>query len=185
MISPSRKIAVPAPVPRVRTISTPRPLIAPKPCTSASLSTRTGLPQCWASADCRSNPANTSRAKIGRSQHAPVAHIAGKADRYPFEGRRVALAALSMAPTSASGATGLGGVGTRCRLPIMLPSVSSRAALIPLPPISIASVRGWFMCFIPCRIGPNQDSAGTGLLSLPIAGARLVVPSSWPHLVVL
>jgi len=61
----------------------------------------------------------------------------------------VGFAALSIAPTNASGATGFAGVGIRCRSPIMLPSLSSRAALIPLPPISIASVRGWFIFFVP------------------------------------
>src|SRR5215471_316681 len=50
-----------------------------------------------------------------------------------------------MARTSSSGATGFGGVGTRCRSPISLPASSSSAALIPVPPISIASVRGSFM----------------------------------------
>src|SRR5215472_17048770 len=50
-----------------------------------------------------------------------------------------------MALTRSSGATGLGGVGTRCRSPILLPVSSNNAALIPVPPISIARVRGSFM----------------------------------------
>src|SRR5271163_1685517 len=50
-----------------------------------------------------------------------------------------------MAWTRSSGATGFGGVGTRCRSPMILPASSSSAALIPVPPISIASVRGSFM----------------------------------------
>src|SRR5207253_8288967 len=50
-----------------------------------------------------------------------------------------------MARTRSSGETGLGGVGTRCRSPIILPASSSKAALIPVPPMSIASVRGSFI----------------------------------------
>ena len=85
MIPPSSKIAVPAPVPSVSTISTPLPLIAPKPCTSASFMTRTGFSQRSASTFCRSKPAQHLGAEIGRGQHPPVAHRAREADRDPVE----------------------------------------------------------------------------------------------------
>src|SRR5438067_11631530 len=57
-----------------------------------------------------------------------------------------------MARTRSSGATGFGGVGTRCRSPIMLREPSSNAALIPVPPMSIASVRGSFILVFPCEL---------------------------------
>src|SRR5712692_8870551 len=65
MIRPLSKIAVPAPVPSVSTISTPLPRIAPKPWTSASFMTRTGFFQRLASAACRSKPVHGSVPRWG------------------------------------------------------------------------------------------------------------------------
>src|SRR3984893_11851303 len=54
-----------------------------------------------------------------------------------------------MARRRSAGATGLGGGGSRCGWPPTFPSSSSRTALIPLPPMSMASVRGSLMAPLP------------------------------------
>src|SRR6516165_12678485 len=163
MISPSRKIAVPAPVPSVSTISTPRPSIAPKPWTSASLSTRTGFPKCSASTDCKSKPANLSVPRFGAVTTRPSRTYPGK----PTDTRsKVPSGAVtwSIARTRSTGARGFGGVGTRWRSPIMFPASSTSAALIPVPPISIASVRGSFIVslFLPSITGVYHRDVGCG-----------------------
>src|SRR5438309_11572828 len=68
-----------------------------------------------------------------------------------------------MARTRSSGETGLGGVGTRCRSPIILPASSSNAALIPVPPISIASVRVWFIARLSLRTQRDHGVRRSGL----------------------
>src|SRR5438067_236847 len=76
-----------------------------------------------------------------------------------------------MARTRSSGETGLGGVGTRCRSPIILPASSSNAALIPVPPISIASVRVWFIARLPCELSETTGFA-EAVSRFPTAAGR-------------
>src|SRR5215471_12621429 len=140
-------MAVPAPVPRVSTISIPRPAIAPNPWTSASLRTRTGRPRRSASFACKSKPANVSVPRLGAVMMRPSRTYPGK----PTDTRSKVPSGVTTRPIASmrsAGVIGLGGVSTRCRSPIMFPLSSRRAALIPVPPISFARVRSWFMAIL-------------------------------------
>src|SRR5258708_2494423 len=172
MTCPLWKIEVPAPVPRVSTISTPLPAIAPKPCTSASFITRTGLPQRLASAVCRSKPAHSSVPRLGAVNTRPSRTAPGN----PTDTRSKppsAPAAASMAAVSVCGATGGAGVGLRTGLPMICPLPSSTASLMPVPPISTASVR-W------SSIGgaPSASDAPAYAASLPDPVAARLVPEA-------
>src|ERR1700730_14315313 len=154
MIWPFSKIAVPAPVPSVSTISTPLPWAAPKPCTSASFRTRTGFFHCLARAFCRSKPAHNSVPRWGAVSTRPLRTAPGN----PTETRSNApsgAAAASIVAVSTSGATGGIGVGTRMFLPIIRPLPSSKASLTPVPPISTARVRGPSMAPSRCECRPT------------------------------
>ena len=54
--TPSSKTENPNPVPRVMTTSTPRPVMTPRPCISASLTTRTVIPVAFATLSAKLNP---------------------------------------------------------------------------------------------------------------------------------
>src|SRR6266851_1994732 len=158
MICPLWKIEVPAPVPRVSTISTPLPAIAPKPCTSASFSTRTGLPQRLARVVCRSKPAHSSVPRLGAVNTRPSRTAPGN----PTDTRSKApsgATAASIAAMIVWGATGGAGVRVRTGLPMICPLPSSTANLMPVPPISTASVRRSSIGGAPLRAMRGDDSA--------------------------
>src|SRR5471030_2113587 len=139
---PLSKIALPMPVPNVSTTSRPWPVMMPRPCTSASFSTRAGLPNCLASASCRSMPVQALVPRCGAVMILPARTTPGK----PAEMRSKSgscWTSVAIAGSTSRGRLGWG-VGMRTRLTNILLRSSSTDALRPVPPISIARVFiGW------------------------------------------
>ena len=128
----------PNPVPSVITSSTPCPAIAPKPCTSASLATRTGLPSFFDKVSARGKPPHLPF-RFGAVTVTPRRTTPGK----PTDTRSnspCCFASSTMALITAAGVAGLG-VFTRMRSVRSLPVSLSTTALIPVPPMSMARVR--------------------------------------------
>src|SRR6266567_619169 len=127
------------PVPRVMIISTPSPLMAPKPCTAASLATRAGFFQRFSNSACSGKFAHLGcRLKALRV----VPHFTGPGN--PTETRsNLGSAARSLSsPASTSVGVGMAGVGLRMRSLTAPPVPLSSMAFNPEPPMSIASVMG-------------------------------------------
>src|SRR5471030_1661431 len=145
MSSPSRKSAVPAPVPSVSTNSMPFPSIAASPCISASLIMRTGrCPRCSASMSASGTLRQNSLPRFGAVSTWLSRTTPGK----PIE-ICVAGSGVNSGPTSStsfctitSGGHGCG-VATLTRSVSIFPWASIIAAFRPVPPTSMARIRSF------------------------------------------
>src|SRR5215471_18925531 len=144
---PSSKSADPSPVPSVITISTPLPLIAPRPCMSASLMTTVGLPVCLAIARCRSKPFHSSDPRFALDSVLPLRTGPGNPTDTRSNGGSRAVNSRSFSRSRAGG-QGFG-VSTRARSVIISPRSLSSEAFNPVPPMSKAKVLNPALDFLP------------------------------------
>src|SRR5215813_13394353 len=135
---PSSNSDDPSPVPSGITISTPVPLMAPRPCMSASLMTMAGLPVCFAIARCRSKPFHSSEPRFALNSVLPLRTGPGKPTDTRSNGGSRAVNSFSFSRSRAGG-HGFG-VSTRARSVIISPRSSSSEAFNPVPPMSNARV---------------------------------------------
>ena len=159
--APSRKTAVPRPVPSVITSSSPSPRITASPCMSASFKRRVGFPSRPSSSAPSGKPAHASANLRDRAVPGPaLVERLGAVSTRPARtnpGNPTATrsqdgswwVSLSSSRTRTRGQHGYG-VLVRTRLTIFAPSASRTDALRPVPPMSIASVVGRFTPDPPC-----------------------------------
>ena len=165
MISPSRKSAVPAPVPERQHHLHALAFDRAETLDIGIVEHANRLAQMLGEHRLQIETRQRVGAEIGRGDDPSRRGHNRESRPTPARRCRAALPTWSMARTRSSGATGFGGVGTRCRSPTKLPASSSNAALIPVPPMSIASVRGSFITRLSLRTqrahgGSPQRSLG-------------------------
>ena len=151
---PSRKTAVPSPVPRVSTSSSPSPEITASPCMSASFDEPGWLPEpalelsrqretCPRLDELAGQRGSrpSLRREVGRSEHPAVLGrtLESQPRRDPSGGSWCVSSSSSRMSTR--GGHGYG-VLVRTRSTIFAPSASRTDAFRPVPPMSIASVIG-------------------------------------------
>src|SRR5262249_54330702 len=132
-----------------------------RPCRSASLATRTGLPSEASSALARSKPCHAALPRLAAVSTRPPRTTPGK----PTETRWKAPSGSTSFTSTWTIWSGVSptGVSTRTRSVSILPSWSMTAAFSPVPPTSMHNVR--VPGFVP--VSPRSASAMSCLLSLP------------------
>ena len=116
---PSLKIALPKPVPSVITTSRPLPSITPRPATSASFSSRAGLPNSFDISSCKAKPRHAFVPRFGAVMTVPRRTTPGK----PIEIRSNGGNGLTKPASVSSTADGVDGegVGARTRFTTIRP----------------------------------------------------------------
>src|SRR5687768_513777 len=131
------------------TISTPLPAMTARPCRSASLATRTGLPSATSRARASSKPCHRSLPRFGAVSTLPSRTTPGKPTDTRSNGPSGATMLASSSTIRGGGAPT--GVGKRTRSVSIWAASSTTEAFSPVPPMSIAKVRRRAVCSIPAR----------------------------------